>query len=123
MRKNKYTKLSEKQIEEIRNLHSGGYSIASIAKEYQVSTSTIWYWTISDERRQNEIRQSVEYKIRTGKNKTTYSPERGKLHYSRHREVLRARYKEYYKKNKEIVCQKRREKYYRLKSLTKSNEI
>lgn len=114
MRKNKYTKLSEKQIEEIRNLHSGGYSIASIAKEYQVSTSTIWYWTISDERRQNEIKNSTEYKKITNK-KTPYNSKVAKLFYVRHRKELNLKKREYYLKNKEKICKRMRDNYHNSK--------
>ena len=87
--------MTAEKIEQIKEMHKSGKSIATISKELVVSRSSVYYIVDPMKKEQAKKQALVNYyKNKEGRRETQ------KTYYEKNREDLRAKQKEYYEKRK-----------------------
>ena len=87
--------MTAEKIEQIKEMHKSGKSIATISKELVISRSSVYY--VVDPMKQEQAKKQAlanYYKNKEGRRETQ------KTYYEKNREDLRAKQKEYYEKRK-----------------------
>ena len=88
-------KMTVEKIEQIKEMHKSGKSIATISKELVVSRSSVYY--VVDPMKQEQVKKQAlanYYKNKEDRRETQ------KNYYEKNKEGLRAKQKEYYEKRK-----------------------
>ena len=87
--------MTAEKIEQIKEMHKSGKSIATISKELVISRSSVYY--VVDPMKQEQVKKQAlanYYKNKEDRRETQ------KTYYEKNREDLRAKQKEYYEKRK-----------------------
>ena len=87
--------MTVEKIEQIKEMHKSGKSIATISKELVISRSSVYYVVDPLKKEQAKKQALADYY----KNKEARR-EKQKAYYEKNRTVLRAKQKEYYEKRK-----------------------
>ncbi len=87
--------MTAEKIEQIKEMHKSGKSIATISKELLITRSSVYYVVDPLKKEQAKKQALANYY----KNKE-YRRERQKTYYKNNREEIRAKQKEYYEKRK-----------------------
>ena len=87
--------MTAEKIEQIKEMHKSGKSIATISKELVISRSSVYYVVDPLKKEQAKKQALADYY----KNKEVRR-ERQKIYYKNNREDIRAKQKEYYEKRK-----------------------
>ena len=87
--------MTAEKIEQIKEMHKSGKSIATISKELVISRSSVYYIIDPMKKEQAKKQALANYY----KNKEARR-ERQKIYYKNNREDIRAKQKEYYEKRK-----------------------
>ena len=87
--------MTAEKIEQIKEMHKSGKSIATISKELVISRSSVYYVVDPMKKEQAKKQALASYY----KNKE-YRREKQKAYYEKNREEIRAKQKEYYEKRK-----------------------
>ena len=87
--------MTVEKIEQIKEMHKSGKSIATISKELVISRSSVYYVVDPLKKEQAKKQALADYY----KNKEDRR-EKQKTYYEKNREELRAKQKEYYEKRK-----------------------
>ena len=98
--------MTAEKIEQIKEMHENGKSIATISKELVISRSSVYYVVDPLKKEQAKKQALANYY----KNKEDRR-ERQKIYYEKNREDLRSKQKEYYEKNREDLRSKQKEYY------------
>ena len=87
--------MTVEKIEQIKEMHKSGKSIATISKELVISRSSIYY-VVDPTKKEQAKKQALAnyYKNKEGRRETQ------KNYYEKNKEGLRAKQKEYYEKRK-----------------------
>ena len=87
--------MTAEKIEQIKEMHKSGKSIATISKELVISRSSVYY--VVDPQKKEQVKKQAladYYKNKEARRETR------KTYYEKNREELRAKQKEYYEKRK-----------------------
>ena len=87
--------MTSEKIEQIKEMHKSGKSIATISKELVISRSSVYY--VVDPMKQEQVKKQAlanYYKNKEDRRETQ------KNYYEKNKEGLRAKQKEYYEKRK-----------------------
>ena len=87
--------MTVEKIEQIKEMHKSGKSIATISKELVISRSSVYYVVDPLKKEQAKKQALADYY----KNKEARR-EKQKAYYEKNREEIRAKQKEYYEKRK-----------------------
>ena len=87
--------MTAEKIEQIKEMHKSGKSIATISKELVISRSSVYYVVDPMKKEQAKKQALASYY----KNKEARR-EKQKAYYEKNREEIRAKQKEYYEKRK-----------------------
>ena len=87
--------MTAEKIEQIKEMHKSGKSIATISKELVISRSSVYYVVDPLKKEQAKKQALASYY----KNKEARR-EKQKAYYEKNREEIRAKQKEYYEKRK-----------------------
>ena len=87
--------MTVEKIEQIKEMHKSGKSIATISKELAISRSSVYYVVDPMKKEQAKKQALADYY----KNKEARR-EKQKAYYEKNREEIRAKQKEYYEKRK-----------------------
>ena len=87
--------MTVEKIEQIKEMHKSGKSIATISKELAISRSSVYYVVDPLKKEQAKKQALASYY----KNKEARR-EKQKAYYEKNREEIRAKQKEYYEKRK-----------------------
>ena len=87
--------MTVEKIEQIKEMHKSGKSIATISKELVISRSSVYY-VVDPLKKEQAKKQALAnyYKNKEGRRETQ------KTYYEKNREEIRAKQKEYYEKRK-----------------------
>ena len=87
--------MTVEKIDQIKEMHENGKSIATISKELVISRSSVYY-VVDPTKKEQAKKQALAnyYKNKEGRRETQ------KTYYEKNREDLRAKQKEYYEKRK-----------------------
>lgn len=87
--------MTVEKIEQIKEMHKSGKSIATISKELVISRSSVYY-VVDPLKKEQAKKQALAdyYKNKEARRETQ------KTYYEKNREELRAKQKEYYEKRK-----------------------
>ena len=87
--------MTVEKIEQIKEMHKSGKSIATISKELVISRSSVYY-VVDPTKKEQAKKQALAdyYKNKEARRETQ------KTYYEKNREELRAKQKEYYEKRK-----------------------
>ena len=87
--------MTVEKIEQIKEMHKSGKSIATISKELVISRSSVYY-VVDPMKKEQAKKQALAnyYKNKEGRRETQ------KVYYEKNRVDLRAKQKEYYEKRK-----------------------
>ena len=87
--------MTVEKIEQIKEMHKSGKSIATISKELVVSRSSVYY--VVDPMKQEQVKKQALANYYKNKEDRR---EKQKNYYEKNKEGLRAKQKEYYEKRK-----------------------
>ena len=88
-------KMTAEKIEQIKEMHKNGKSIATISKELIISRSSVYY-VVDPTKKEQAKKQALENYYKNQKDRR----ETQKIYYEKNRAYLRAKQKEYYEKRK-----------------------
>ena len=87
--------MTAEKIEQIKEMHKSGKSIATISKELVISRSSVYY-VVDPLKKEQAKKQALANYYKNKENRR----ETQKTYYAKNRKELRAKQKEYYEKRK-----------------------
>ena len=87
--------MTAEKIEQIKEMHKNGKSIATISKELVISRSSVYY-VVDPLKKEQAKKQALANYYKNKENRRATQ----KIYYEKNREDLRSKQKEYYEKRK-----------------------